>query len=219
MPIENKIIQRIHELIEVGNQLRRGNSYGQQLNDKHGEQCSAWMAPAENIVQIICPNPESSYRKRVDQITRPAGLMIPSSVGEFTDLLTNLLVDIEYGLLSSIVDRVRAETFDDFLDHAEFYLRDGKKNEAGVIAGVVFEDTIRKICDKNAILQKGIKLDDLISNLAKSDLISQTKAKRARAAAHVRTKATHAQWEEFGLEDVKSTIDFTRELILSNLDS
>jgi hypothetical protein len=145
--------------------------------------------------------------------------MIPSSVGEFTDLLNYLLTDIEQGLLGSIVDRVRAETFDDFLDHAESYYKDGRKNEAGVIAGVVFEDTIRKICDKNKIPQKGLKLDELINSLAKVEIISQTKAKRARAAAHVRTKATHAQWDEFALEDVKATIDFTRELISQKLDS
>ena len=219
MPIEDKIILRIHDLIENGNYLRRGNQSGQQLNDRHGEQCVAWMAPAENIVQMICPNPVSAYRKRVDLITRPSGLMIPSRVGEFTDLLNYLLVDIEQGLLSSVVDRVRAEAFDDFLDHAEFYYKDNRKSESGVIAGVVFEDTIRKICDKNTIAQKGIKLDDLISSLAKVDVISQTKAKRARAAAHVRTKATHAQWDEFALEDVKATIDFTRELISEKLDS
>lgn len=219
MPIEDKIILRIHELIENGNHLRRGNQHGQQLNDRHGEQCVAWMAPAENIVHIVCPNPDNAYRKRVDIITRPSGLMIPSRVGEFTDLLNYLLVDIEQGLLSSVVDRVRAEVFDDFLDHADHYYKDGRKNESGVIAGVIFEDTVRKVCDKNSIAQKGVKLDELISNLAKVDIISQTKAKRARAAAHVRTKATHAQWDEFALDDVKATIDFTRELISDKLDS
>jgi hypothetical protein len=219
MSVEDKIIIRIHDLIGTGNHLRSGNSIGQQLNNQHGEQCSAWMASAENIVQIVCPNPDNAYRKRVNEITRPSGLMIPSRVGEFTDLLNYLLVDIEQGLLSSVVNQVRAEAFDDFLDHAEFYYKDNRKNEAGVIAGVVFEDTIRKLCDKNTISQKGIKLDELISSLTKIDVITPTKAKRARVAAHVRTKATHAQWDEFDLEDVKATIDFTRELISNKLDS
>ncbi len=44
------------------------------------------------------------------------------------------------------------------------------------------------------------------------------KAKRARVAAHVRTKATHAQWDDFHLNDVKVTIEFTEELILSHLE-
>ena len=36
--------------------------------------------------------------------------------------------------------------FDDFLDHGEAYLKAGRKDPAGVIAGVVLEDTIRRIC-------------------------------------------------------------------------
>ncbi len=55
--------------------------------------------------------------------------------------------------------------------------------------------------------------------MTKKDIISQAKAKRARAAAHVRTKATHAQWDEFDLDDVKGTIDFTEDLILKHLDT
>jgi hypothetical protein len=41
---------------------------------------------------------------------------------------------------------VIAVTFDDFLDHDGEYLRHGKRDEAAVLAGIVFEDTIRRIC-------------------------------------------------------------------------
>ena len=91
------------------------------------------------------------------------------------------------------------------------------KNEAGVISGVVFEDTLRNICRDNEIEESGIPLDQLITELTKYDVISQIKAKRARVAAHVRTKATHAQWDEFELSDVKTTVEFTEELINANL--
>ena len=84
-----------------------------------------------------------------------------------------------------------------FLDHAKTYLKADRKNEAGVVAGVVFEDSLRRVCRKHEIAERGRPLDDLISELAKKDILSATKAKRARVAAHVRTKATHAQWDEF----------------------
>jgi hypothetical protein len=58
----------------------------------------------------------------------------------------------------------------------------------------------------------------LISELTKANIISPTKAKRARVSAHVRTKATHAQWDEYELEDVEATITFTDELVSKNLD-
>ena len=112
----------------------------------------------------------------------------------------------------------RAETFDDFLDHADAYLLEGRKSEAGVIAGVVFEDTLRQICRNEKITEKGLRLDGLISELTSRGELSGVKAKRARVAAHVRTKASHAQWEEFEINDVKATVEFTRELILAKLD-
>jgi hypothetical protein len=35
----------------------------------------------------------------------------------------------------------------------------------------------------------------------------------------VRTKATHAQWDEFGESDVAATVDITQELINVQLDT
>ncbi len=143
------------------------------------------------------------------------GYVIHAAVGELAAVLQSLLTDADAGLLASVADRARAETFDDFLDHAEAYAKDNRKSESGVIAGVVFEDTLRRICTKLGIAEKGVKLDALISELAARGELSAVKAKRARAAADVRTKATHAQWSEFEVSDVQATISFTRELIAS----
>ena len=105
------------------------------------------------------------------------------------------------------------------MDHADAYFADDRKNESGVIAGVVFEDTLRRICRKESITEKGLNLDSLISELTNKGHLTPIKAKRARVAAHVRTKASHAQWDEFELTDVRATIEFTRELIASKLDA
>jgi hypothetical protein len=48
-----------------------------------------------------------------------------------------------------------AATFDDFLDHGAEYLKHGRKNEAAVIANIVFEDTIRRIYRVVGMDQKG----------------------------------------------------------------
>ena len=134
-------------------------------------------------------------------------------VGSINSMLKHLIGDIDRGLLSSVAGQARAEVFDDFLDHADAYRRDGKKNEGGAIAGVVSEDTIRRAAQGIGVQEAGRNLDSLISELATRQVLTGVKAKRARAAAHVRTKATHAQWEDFELGDVQSTIAFTRELI------
>lgn len=145
--------------------------------------------------------------------------MIHEGVAELGAVLRNLLWDADAGLLASVADQARAETFDDFLDHAEAYIAASRKNEAGVIAGVVFEDSLRRICRKLSIPEKDVKLDLLISELSSKGKLTAVKAKRARVAAHVRTKASHAQWHEFEISDVEATIALTRELIASSLDA
>lgn len=214
MAIEEIIRNRITQLIDEGKRLSAGVAEGERYHE-----CSAWLSSAQNAIHLVCDSPNAPYRIKADQIAARGGFGMSGFVGELAAVLRNLLADAEAGLLASVADQARAETFDNFLDHSEAYLVEGRKNEAGVIAGVVFEDTMRRICRREGIDEMGAKLDGLISELNSRGELSAMKAKRARVAAHVRTKASHAQWDEFEIEDVKATIEFTRELIASKLDS
>lgn len=219
MSIEAKILLRLDELLEQSNSLSVGDRNGQCVDRKQMAECSAWITAAQNAVHLVATSPSEPYRLKVDHIAgKPHGYIIHEGVRELASVLRNMADDAKAGLLASVANQARAETFDDFLDHADAYLREGKKNEAGVIAGVVFEDTMRQICRNESIAEKGLKLDGLITELTTRGELSGVKAKRARVAAHVRTKASHAQWDEYELEDVRATIEFTRELILAKLD-
>lgn len=219
MPIEDAIAVRINELLAEAQNLVRGNQYGQVLSEAHAQDCRGWLAAASNIVQIVLPDPNSAYRISTVKIECDShGVRINEAVGEVAAILKNLLKDAQSGLVFSVADHARAEVFDDFLDHAKAYMQEGRKKEAGVIAGVVFEDALRRVCRKLSIPEHGQNLDALISELAKSNTLTGTKAKRARVSAHVRTKATHAQWEEFDDNDVKTTIEFTEEFIAAQVE-
>ena len=220
MPIDEDIEARLQRLLDESTHLANGNQNDQCTEPTQMQACSAWIAAAHNLVHLICTDPNAPYRSKVDRIAgREFGYMIHHAVGELAAVLTALQTDAGSGLLASVADRARAETFDDFLDHADVYLKDSRKNEAGVIAGVVFEDTVRRVCRKSLIEEKDKRIDELISALSSQGYLSAIKAKRARVAAHVRTKATHAQWDEYELEDVRAAIEFTRELIVSTLDA
>ena len=211
--MEENIRLRIEQLIADAPDLREGDERGKVQSKLHAAQCKAWLIGALNVVRIIFDDPANLYRKEAESMGRAINeYYVHENVCELSELLSSLLTDIKLGLVSSVANRARAETFDEFLDHAEAYHKQGRKDQSGVIAGVVFEDSIRRICEKYSIPQKGQKLEDLISTLAKQGIISQAKAKRARAAAHVRTKASHAQWDEFDLSDVWTTIELTREI-------
>lgn len=219
MSVETKVQERVQKLLEESSSLSIADNNGSVYDEEQRQDCSAWLASAQNAVHLICNSAQNPYRIKADKIANSEhGWIINAAVGELAALLKNLLFDAQAGMLTSVADQARAEAFDDFLDHAEAYFADGRKNESGVIAGVVFEDTLRRICRKEGIVEAGLKLDGLISELTNKGHLSAIKAKRARVAAHVRTKASHAQWDEFELADVRATIEFTRELITSKLE-
>ncbi len=219
MAVEDAVKRRIEELLEEAEWLTCGGDSGSAMSDQKCHECAAWLASAQHIVHLVCAEIKTPYLARANSIAeKDHGGLINQGVGQLAALLKYLLTDANAGLLSSVADRARAETFDDFLDHADQYIADGRKQESGVIAGVVFEDTLRRICRRLNIDEKDTKLDALISDLANRGELSAVKAKRARVAAHVRTKASHAQWDEFEANDVQATIEFTRELVSSKLD-
>jgi hypothetical protein len=218
MIIEEAVRTRINALIHESHSLSQGNEYDQCVDPHQLASCSGWLTAAQNAVHVVIGTPDAPYRKKVDRVAEADhGYGAHRAVREVSLVLLNLLRDADAGMLSAVADQARAETFDDFLDHASHYLKNARKQEGGVIAGVVFEDGVRRICRKLHIPEKGLKLDALISELASRGEITGVKAKRARAAADVRTKATHAQWDEFELEDVRATIEFARELIETKL--
>ncbi len=222
MKPEDKVLERLSDLIKQGESLRLGDHRGKVVNSGQYQECRGWITASRNMLRHLFPDGDSPYAEHVEAAYAEAENAdwewICGTVGEIAATLRNLRADLTSGLTSSITDRARAETFDNFLDHARVYLANERKNEAGVIVGVVFEDAVRRISTKHGMEDSGQKLDQIISDLVRDGIISPVMAKRARVAAHVRTKATHAQWDEFQVGDVEATISVTDELVLANLD-
>jgi hypothetical protein len=218
MSIELSIRTRLEELIKEAYYLSVGDSNDQCTNASMIADCTAWIVSAQNLVHLLIAQSDAPYRVKLDKIANKShGYQIHHAVSSVAAVLQALRKDADAGLISNLSNQTRAEVFDDFLDHADAYLNSSRKQESGVIVGVVFEDSIRRIFRNTGGDDKGKKLDLLISELTQSSIFTPVKAKRARAAADVRTKATHAQWDEFELVDVKATVSFTRELIQSHL--
>jgi hypothetical protein len=150
--------------------------------------CEGWITEAVNVIEVAIPIETNAYRRRIREMEDRQGYAVGNKVTAIAASLEALLPDIDAGLLADFGNKVRAETFDDFLDHADIYLHEGEKQAAGVLAGVVFEDTIRRICRDRNINEKGEDLDKLISALTRQNVITGQQGKQARVAAHVRTK-------------------------------
>jgi hypothetical protein len=210
MPGSKAVKERIEHLLAEVREVSVTDGYRQK----------AWLIAAQHALHLVCPSASHPYHVDAGRIVADATLPLRRPlVPEMSALLTRLLEEIERGLLTTIENHTIAVTFDDFLDHGAEYLKHGHKNEGAVIAGIVFEDTIRRICRILGVTENGVSLDTLITELAKRDppVLTALKAKRARAAAGLRTSAAHARWEQIDLGDVAPVIELTKELIGAHL--
>lgn len=140
MAIDAAIISRITQLIDRSSNLSIGDENGQCVEPRQQQECVGWIAAAQNAVHLICESPSVPYRQAVDRIASGThGYAINEAVGSFAEVLKNLIADAAAGMLASVANQARAEVFDDFLDHADAYLKESRKNESGVIGGVVFD--------------------------------------------------------------------------------
>lgn len=134
----------------------------------------------------------NAYRQKM--VTGAIYGPLPERVPMIASLLRSLLGDIDAGLVATLSTAIRAETFNDFLDHAVAYQDRSHKDQAGVIAGVVFEDTMRRICAKSIGQPTNKPLEDVINELTGKGITTEEQKKRMQTAAFIRTKATHANW-------------------------
>jgi hypothetical protein len=220
--ISDTVRLKLQDLIERAPSLAAGGArtlvgaHPVPRDAHHMAKCSAWITETLNVISYAIPSPENPYRAQIEHAGE--GTNILQRIASIAETLRALLPDIDAGLLGDLGDQVRAETFDNFLDHGQAYLADDRKMEAGVIAGVVFEDTIRRIYrNKIADDDKGKELEQLINALARKGVITGQQSKQAKVAAHVRSKATHAQWDEFDIAGVQDTIQVTRRLLSDHL--
>jgi hypothetical protein len=213
--VEERIRQKIEDLVRRSAPLILSTA-GIARDTKHMSECDGWLTEALNVIELAVPMPQNAYRRRIAKIGEGSHTL-PQRVASIAVILKALLSDIGSGLLGDLGNKIRAETFDDFLDHAESYRQDGRVREAGVIAGVVFEDTVRRIYRDKIADDKGQKLEDLINALTRHGVITGQQSKQAKVGSHVRTKASHAQWDEFDIGGVDSTIQITRLFLREHL--
>ena len=153
----------------------------------------AWVVEAVNAVELAVPDFLNAYRRGL-AAAKISLIPLPERVPRIAALLEALLADIDAGLVSTLANAVRAETFENFLDHAVAYRDRGQKDQAGVIAANVFEDTVRKIhADKVGGLANSRKLGELIGELTQKQVITDQQAQQARVARLVRNKASRVE--------------------------
>lgn len=221
MSLSAEIITRIDALIERGGKLLAQRGHNRDYGPDHWvdehliPEVQAWMTSSANLVTLLSL-PGSYFREELHRITTNDQLKggAPWALLQKTHgLLLSLKEEAAHGLLRKIEDVVIATAFDDFLDHSAAFHKGNKPREAGVLAAIVLEDTIKRIATKYDVDAAGMSLEHLVDELTKAQVFTPVKAKRIKAYAGVRNPALHAEWDKFDIRDAGELINGTRELI------
>ena len=143
MTIEDRIRQQMQRLITDGSALAGG-----VFDEAHRSAGVGWLASADHCVSMVCAKPTDPYRRSTAAILsseEATNYAVNNCVGQLTELLKRLVVDVENGLVASVVSAAQAEALDDLLDQAADYHRRQHMEGAGILATAVFEDTVRRV--------------------------------------------------------------------------
>ena len=119
--------------------------------------------------------------------------------------------EIEGGWIFTVKGLVSAEIFSDFLEMAEYLLKEGFKDASAVMVGSVLEEHLRQLCHKKGIPVERIKdgkslpkkADLLNSELTASELYNKLDQKSITTWLDLRNKAAHGIYDEYSKEQVE----------------
>lgn len=189
-------------------------SLGREEFVRRQNRADGWIASALQVLRCISGHQKSYHL----QLAEKAGLCgasgdFANQVQRITALLESAVRDLDKGLIGTVENQAAASFFGDLIDHANVYLTHKQIQVAGVVAGVAFEDSMRRLRAIREIEPDSISMENLISELERRAVFTRNDCRLARAAAALRTSATHARWDEFNKHNVEQCIRFTQQII------
>ena len=204
---------RFAELLIAGEELFKQFDSNSSVDFKKRPASVSWLFSVINLLEVVLPQGSRHLREAKRLLPRADDTIFPDRIANILGILKSAQAEWSRGLLLDLEFRFVGPAFEEFLRHATEYLADKRKMEAAVLASAVLEDTVKKIVRKFDIDPSDKELDALIGALSAKGALSKVKAQRLRAAAAVRNKAFHADWNSFDERDVKQMIDTVQELV------
>ena len=209
--LENKIVQIENSVTSghsefLGNQIYLDNNLLLQ-----------WQVQVKDLIVKLCGDNSSYYQTFIS--IENEGVSYGGFILFFQDLRSvfdAVKEDFESGYLISFESLIQADVFDSELEQAEILFKKGYLTASAVIAGVVIETTIRKLCDKNKIPHNSF--DKMNSDLVKVGIYSKLDQKRLIAWYDIRNSAAHGLTDQFSKRDVEGMIRDVKRFVEENLE-
>ena len=147
------------------------------------------------------------YKEFNKQAIKPT----PYDTEEGRGILKAAKQEIQGGWLFTVKGLITAEIFSDFLEMAEYLLKEGYKDPAAVMTGSVLEEHLKQLCIRNSISivvvkdgkQIPKKADSMNSELTTANIYNGLDQKSILSWLDLRNKAAHGKYSEYTKEQVE----------------
>jgi hypothetical protein len=207
MPIEERIVSRLDELIEKGDEVlgthkpNPPNVIG--FPTLASGRFAEWQTQVESFLITLLGQEHvyvQNFRGRVQEGFR-------SHVHMGQGILRAVKEDILGGYVSDLKTLVSAEIFTDFLEMAEHLSEYGYKDPAASLCGAVLEDGLRRIASNAGIKLKSREdLSSLNHKCADAGVYNRLIQKKIQVWIDVRNSADHGQFDEYTAQDVEEML-------------
>ncbi len=223
--ILKSILKRLDSVIEDQRKLLEeyGKVHHGRLNVEYGYDVPI---PAEETkvytrlqaaIMDLAPK-GSAYWEKYEAVQNRKGDDDILLMEDYTGIAMALREDYSNGYLSSLKSLIRADLFSDYLDMAEYLLKDGYKDPAAVIIGSSLETHLRKLCEKVSVdttsPKSRFKKADLINaDLVKAGAYGKSEQKSVTAWLSLRNDAAHGHYDEYDKTKVELVLMAVRDFI------
>ena len=218
MNIEEKILKRIDELIQKGENVlathrpNPPNVIGFPTLDSG--KFVEWQTQVLNFLINLLGESHIYVQNFKDKVTKEYKSHVKIGQG----ILNAVKEDILGGYLTDIKTLISAEVFSDFLEMAEHLLENGYKDPAASLCGAVLEDGLRKIATKKGIKVKSSDdLNSLNDKCANGGVYNRLMQKKIKVWIDIRNKAAHGKFNAYTEEDVQEMLKGVRDFLASYL--
>lgn len=199
--------RRVDELINFAGEVLKTKQTGDYSSYVSAEQFSEFRSASLSFLNNTFGTSHPFYI----EFNKHAEEANPYDTEEGRGILKAAKQEIEGGWLLSVKGLISAEIFSDFLEMAEYLLKEGYKDAAAVMAGSVLEEHLRQLCFRNSIpieIKKDGKTNpkkaDLInSELASGNVYNKLDQKSITSWLDLRNKAAHGQYLEYTKDQVE----------------
>ena len=218
--MKDKIINKIDYLLDLADRFEASATpsttdlgFGPVATTKYNvELYSEFKNSIKSLVLKLYGNEHPFYIDLYKSLTNFSG------VDNGKGILNAIKLEIKDGFILSIRDLVSGEVFSDFIEMAEYFLKEKYKDPSSVIIGSVLENRLRSLMSANnldTLDQKGKpkKASSLNDELYKANVYGKLDQKSIVAWLDLRNQAAHGHYNEYNQQQVEMMLNYVRDFI------